>query len=109
MKKLFTLLTAGFCFLGASAQSFNDMHLIYHWTDTSLTPVPFLDDQRFSEIWGYAQNGREYAIIASTMGMHFFDITDSANVAYVDFVPGKAQGDNIIHRDMKNFGSYLYA
>ncbi len=109
MKRFLLALIVGGTLVSASAQSFNNMSLLYNWTDTSLVPVPFLNDQRFSEIWGYAQNGREYAIIASTMGMHFFDITDIGNVDYVDFVPGKAQGDQIIHRDMKNYNNYLYA
>ncbi len=109
MKKFLLTILTGLCLMSISAQSSHNMNLIYHWTDTTLIPVPFLDNQRFNEVWGYAHNGREYAIIASTMGMHFFDITDTANVNYVDFVPGKAQGSGIIHRDMKNHNNYLYA
>ncbi len=109
MKKIYLLVFTGFLLqIGFSQTSFN-MSLLYNWTDTNITPVPSIDNQRFNEIWGYAQNGREYAIIGSTMGLHFLDVTDSTIIDYVGYVPGRAQGDNIIHRDFKNYNNYLYA
>lgn len=106
MKRL--LLLMHICWGALTAQSSLNMQLIYSWTDTNIIQVPMFS-QRFNDIWGYEQNGREYAIIGSTMGIHFFDITDTTILDYVDFVPGKAQGDQIIHRDFKNFNNYLYA
>lgn len=109
MKKVFTILFACFLVHSGISQTSQNLNLIYSWTDTSITPVPSLDNQRFNEVWGYSQNGREYAIIGSTMGLHFLDITDTTAIDYVDFVPGAAQGSNIIHRDFKNYNNYLYA
>jgi choice-of-anchor B domain-containing protein len=83
------------------------MNLVYQWKDTTLTPS-FDHDNTYNEIWGYASNGREYAIIGSTEGTHIFDITDVNNVDTVEFIPGRAQGDQIIHRDYDTYQDYLY-
>ncbi|MEO8664649.1 MAG: choice-of-anchor B family protein [Ignavibacteria bacterium] len=53
-------------------------------------------------IWGYtAPNGREYAILGSSAGTYFIDITDSSTTRVVDFVPGRSQ-------EMKTFSHYCY-
>jgi len=108
MNKLSALIITILISFQATAQVSQNTYLLFNWTDTNITPVPFLDNQRFNEVWGYEQNGREYAIIGSTMGMHFIDVTGNSPVE-VGYVAGKAQGSGIIHRDFKNFGTYLYA
>lgn len=109
MKKLFTLIIPVFCWLNTHAQVSHNMDLIYHWTDTNIVPItslPALEDFRYNDVWGYAQEGREYAIIGSTMGVHFFDITDTANISQVDFIPGNAAP--ITHREFNSYRNYLY-
>ncbi|MEM6342436.1 MAG: choice-of-anchor B family protein [Bacteroidota bacterium] len=90
------------------AQDSLNMYQIYHWEDPSIPPAVFVNNP-YNEIWGWydSTNQREYAIIGSSLGTHFFDITDESNVQQVDYVAGKA--DQMIHRDYKNKGHYLYA
>ena len=63
----------------------------------------------YNEIWGYANNGHEYAIIGTTAGTHFIDVTDPNNPTEAHFVAGKTQGGQIIHRDYHDYKGYLYA
>ncbi|PCJ28376.1 MAG: hypothetical protein COA97_01740 [Flavobacteriales bacterium] len=96
---LFTVVT--------NAQTSLNMSLAYQWNDSSL-PSSFAHDNTYNEIWGYEKNGREYAIIGTTVGTHIFDITDVNNVDTVDFIPGRVQGGQIIHRDYDTYQDYLY-
>jgi choice-of-anchor B domain-containing protein len=85
------------------------MDLIYSWTDTNITQItslPGIEQFRYNDVWGYEQNGREYAILGSTEGVHFFDITDTTILDYVDFVVGN-HGPNI-HREFNSYNNYLY-
>ncbi|NUQ26838.1 MAG: choice-of-anchor B family protein [Saprospiraceae bacterium] len=67
-----------------------------------------LYNNTYNDVWGLAVNGREYAVIGSTAGTHFIDVTNPTELEEVAFVPGAAQGGQIIHRDFKNYGCYLY-
>ena len=52
--------------------------LLYNWQDTTLTPSAQYDNT-YNEIWGVQINGVEIAIIGSTEGTHFFDVTNPGN------------------------------
>ena len=101
------LLTAAM--LTSRGQDSLNVRALYQWTDPSL-PASFVHLNTYNEVWGYAQGGREYAIIGSTMGTHVLDITDVAQgqVNEVAFVPGAFQGVGVVHRDMKTLGHHLY-
>ncbi len=89
------------------AQTSSNVSVLSNWKANSL-----LNDNSFNtynEIWGYAQNGREYAIIGSILGVHFVDITSPSSPVEVDFEQGAEFGSFIIHRDYHNYGQYLYA
>ena len=89
----------------AHAQDSLNMRLVYNWNDTSIAGVCCggpLAPTRFSEIWGAAVNGREYAIIASTIGLHVFDITDPSTASEVVFHAISASN----FRDFKTYGQY---
>lgn len=88
--------------------SLNVRHLS-NWNDPSV-PVgsPWLFN-RFNEVWGYAQDGREYAFLGSTLGVHVIDVTDPASPVQVDLVPGRFSGQGVIHRDYKVHDGHLYA
>ncbi|MBL4657707.1 MAG: hypothetical protein JKX73_06880, partial [Flavobacteriales bacterium] len=101
---LFLALLTSFSVIG---QGSLNVTLLYQWNDTSL-PSSQAHDNRYNEIWGVAQGGREYAIIGSTMGTHIFDITDPSNVAPPLFIAGAAFGPSIIHRDYHDYNGYLY-
>ena len=83
--------------------------LLSQWHDESL-PATTAYDGRYNDVWGVTINGREIAIIGSTMGVHFFDVTDPSNLVELTsaFVAGRAQGRQIIHRDFHDYGGYLY-
>lgn len=60
----------------------------------------------YSAIWGYvAPDGREYAILGCPGGTAFIDITDSADIHEVDFVPSLANNN---WREMKTYSHYAY-
>jgi choice-of-anchor B domain-containing protein len=93
--------------LAAFAQESLNMEMVYHW-DEGGTIASSAWGNIYNEVWGYAQDGREYAIIGTTEGTHFLDITDATEPVEVDFVAGAAQGPVIVHRDYHNLDNYLY-
>ncbi len=84
------------------------LYLIDNWQDTTLTPS-WQYDNTYNEIWGVQINGVEIAIIGSTAGTHFFDVTIPSGVNQVDFVAGAYTGSGVIHRDYHDYNGYLYA
>jgi choice-of-anchor B domain-containing protein len=84
-----------------------NIELVYNWADTTLLPTSAFNNT-YNEVWGIAQDGREYAIIGSTAGTHIFDITDTAAISGPLFIPGSDQGTNLIHRDYHDYAGYLY-
>ncbi len=59
----------------------------------------------YSAVWGYTSpEGREYAILGCPNGTAFYDVTDSANIVEVDFLPGLTSS----WREMKTFGKFAY-
>ncbi len=91
-----------------TAQSQQNMNLLGTWSDPTL-PGSFQYNNTYNEVWGIAVNDHEYAIIGSTMGTHFIDVTDPTNIFEAFFVPGADQGGVIIHRDYHDYQGYLYA
>jgi len=51
----------------------------------SLNTQPGFD---YSDIWGYAANGREYALMGITNGTSIIDVTNPASPVQVDVIPG---------------------
>lgn len=66
-------------------------------------------DNTYNECWGFKVNDTEIAVIGSTEGTHFFDVTDPQNSTEVAFVAGAYTGSGVIHRDYHDFNGYLYA
>jgi len=82
--------------------------LLYNWTDTTLTPSTLYANS-YNEVWGFVINSREYGVIGSSRGTHFFDVTDTANISMVAFVQEADTGAVIVHRDYHDYKGYLYA
>lgn len=78
-----------------------------NWHDDNIAIVPWLNG-RYNEVWGFAKNNREYAVLGSTAGMHFIDVTDPAAPQQIALIPGTSAGPIVIHRDFKDFNGYLY-
>ena len=107
MRKLCTLLI--FLSFGLStifAQS--EMELLATWSDPTLPPGTQYNNT-YNEVWGFVNNGHEYAVIGSTMGTHILDVTDTDNVFERQFIEGASAGGHIVHRDYHDFRGYLYA
>jgi choice-of-anchor B domain-containing protein len=56
--------------------------------------------------WHNAVDNKEYAILGSTKGNHFIEITDPANPVVRDFVPGASQ--NNLWREIQTYQHYAY-
>jgi choice-of-anchor B domain-containing protein len=82
--------------------------LLGRWTRDSL-PASAQYGNAYNEVWGLALNGREYAVIGSTLGTHIIDVTRPQDAEEVAFIAGASAGPNLIHRDFHNYGCYLYA
>ncbi len=82
--------------------------LLGQWQDSTLVGS-FAHKNAYNEIWGYAIPEHEYAIIGTTKGTHFIEVTNPQAPEEVFFIPGKDQGGIIIHRDYHDHEGYLYA
>lgn len=107
MKKLLVL----FSLMWMSAACFSqavEAELLGHWADTTL-PGSVFHDNVYNEIWGFEVNGHSYAVVGSTYGTHFIDVTDPSNLFEKARFEGKASGEFIVHRDYHDYKGYLYA
>jgi choice-of-anchor B domain-containing protein len=100
-----------FCFLlflfSGKAQKIRNVTLLDHWfSDTILTNS---SQVRFSSCWAFTQNDKEYGIIGSTEGSHFFELTDENKFKFIDFVPGRFVSSQAITREFKTYSHYAYA
>jgi len=84
----------------------DNVNLLYHWSDSTL-PINGLGGS-YTDVYGVAINGGEYAVIGSTMGTHIIDVTDPTQCYEAAFVPG-AQQFSVTHRDYFSMDNYLYA
>jgi choice-of-anchor B domain-containing protein len=69
-----------------------------------LNPYP---NTAYADVWGYAADGREYALMGVTGGTSIIDITDPANPVEVDFISGPA-APPYEWRDIKTHLNYAY-
>lgn len=87
------------------AQQSENVQLISNWFDTTNIPANSIG-QRFNDVHGFVWNGKEYAALGSTRGVHIIDI--DANTQICNY-PGKEQGAYVTHRSYKTYKNYLYA
>jgi choice-of-anchor B domain-containing protein len=81
-----------------------NMSLLSAWSDPT-TPTTG-QGLKYSDVWGWAGNGREYAIIGSSTQINFVDVTIPTNPILVAYHVG---GSNTSWREFRTFGNYLYA
>jgi len=82
-------------------------NLLFHWEDTTLVGSNAYNNI-YNEIWGLNINGSEIAVIGSTAGTHFFDVSNPSSSTEIAFVAGAYTGPGVIHRDYHDFDGYLY-
>lgn len=58
----------------------------------------------YNDVWGYAANGREYAIMGHNTGTSIIDVTTPSQPVQVAFIPGP----NSLWRDIKTHSHYAY-
>jgi len=78
-----------------------------NWQDNSL--IANSSENRYSDCVGYKINGKEYASIGSTEGIHFFEISNENKLNEIDFIQGGLSATSVYTRDLKVYGNYLYA
>ena len=92
----------------SSCQIISDnINLLFNWSDSTL-PINSLGGS-YTDVYGIAINGGEYAVIGSTMGAHIIDVTNPSQSYEAAFVPGAFQGSLVTHRDYFHMDNYLYA
>ena len=77
------------------------------WSEDSLITNTSL--VRYSGCWGFTQGDKEYAIIGSTEGTHFFQLDETNKLKPCGFIEGKFNSSQVIHREFKTFGNYAYS
>ncbi|MDG1718968.1 MAG: choice-of-anchor B family protein [Flavobacteriales bacterium] len=105
MKNLILTLTT--CFLSILSFSQLNSTLLFHWDDSTIIGSASYDNA-YNECWGFKVNNTEIAVIGSTEGTHFFDVTDPQNSTQVAFVAGVYTGSGVVHRDYHDYQGYLY-
>lgn len=102
-------LTFVFCLIifQSFTQEVKNIILLDKWfSDTLLTNS---SQVRFSGCWAFEQAGKEYGILGSTEGAHFFELTEANTFKFIDFVPGRFFSSQAINREYKHFKNYVYA
>lgn len=89
--------------LSLSAQQSYNMQFHSNWDDNS---IPSRSGVVFNDIWGYAAHGREYAIMGSTQGTIFFDVTNPNAPQEVARIPGGYTRS--LWRDFKTYRAFAY-
>ncbi len=60
----------------------------------------------YNEIWGFEQNGDEYAVLGSRDGAYIINISNVRKPELVKFIPGTY--DLAVNRDYHDYNGYLY-
>lgn len=107
MKKILPVLVLAFFPLALTIGQAVQATKLSNWHDDNQVVVPWLNG-RYNEVWGFAVNNHEFAVLGSTGGMHFIDVTAPVNPQQVAFIPGASAGNYLVHRDFKDFKGYLY-
>jgi choice-of-anchor B domain-containing protein len=105
MKVLFGLIF--FLNFSLSAQDFKNITLLDQWKDDQIVTSSSL--VRYNDCWGFVFQEKEYAVAGSTEGTHIFEITNDNRFKNKGFVQGKFSSAQVVHRDFKTYGNYLYA
>lgn len=106
MKKLFTLGLVLFAFSAKAQFDFQNITLLANWFDPAVQPEPVYQI-KYSGIWGWADGtGNEYAIIGSSDGYYFVNVTNPAAPVVSDYVAGTHT--LCIWREIKTYSHYAY-
>ncbi len=102
MKYILFLPILLYCFTGVG--QVKDVDLLGHWAATDIQG--WYGDVAFNEVWGFVEDGREYAVIGSANGTNIIKINDDNTTDRIQFIEGRYHG--AIHRDYHDYNGYLY-
>lgn len=108
MKKLYILLIA-LVSGSVSAQTYPNMNVNFIANVDPETVVNWYGNgTKYSGCYGWHNpvDGKEYAILGTTQGNYFIDISTPSAPAVLDFVPGAAQAS--LWREIKTYQHYAY-
>lgn len=108
MKKFSTLFLITLLTGSLSAQfSFQNVTLLSNWMNPS-TPAEPTYGIKYNGIWGWVdpQDNKEYAIIGSSDGVYFIDVSIPTAPVVRDFVAGRR--NMCIWREIKTYQNYCY-
>jgi choice-of-anchor B domain-containing protein len=88
-------------------QEIKNIELLDNWFEDSIQSSSSL--ARYNGCWGFIYDKNEYAIIGSTEGTHFFQLTENNKLKSCGFVEGKFSSGLVIHREFKTFRNYAYS
>ena len=100
---IFSLFFSGLC-LG---QQIKNVKLLDHWQDDTL--LTNSTQVRYSGCWGFSYQEREYAVIGSTEGAHFFELGTDNQLRLIGFIKGRHSSSLVITREFKFYDHYIYA
>ncbi len=82
-----------------------NISLYSNWYDSSMAAEPIFG-AKYNSCFGWTQNDREYAILGSSAGTFFLDVTIPSTPVLRDFVAGRR--DSCVWREYQTYGKYLY-
>lgn len=103
---LLTALATIFSRESFSQYTFQNITMVSNWSDPNVAAEPFYGI-KYNGIWGWDDgNGNEYALIGTSDGYYFVDVTNPAVPVVSDFVAGFR--DSCIWREIKTYSHYAY-
>src|SRR6218665_501343 len=105
--RFFLLFLLSACSFFSWTQGSMNMTLLAHEYQDSLICNSSLS--RYSDCYGFTWENEEYAVIGSTEGTHFYQITSNNELLPKGFIPGRYVNMSVSHRDYTTYQNYLYA
>jgi choice-of-anchor B domain-containing protein len=90
-----------FTFFMAMVAAFGSQAQDYNMAVRSSMVFP---GQTLANVWGYAQDGKEYALLGGQLGLIIVDVTDPDNPIQITQVPGP----NNLWKEIKTYQHYAY-
>lgn len=101
--KFWTVIFILSSYAGFSQEAWN-VNELCHWSDTM--QQYWYHGDAYNEVWGFVQDGQEYAVIGSADGTNILEISDDNKLTRIQFIKGREL--NAIHRDYHDYNGYLY-
>lgn len=108
MKKLLLAALAALpLFANATGYPSQNVTMLGQWNNPSQPAEPNYGI-KYQSVWGWYQQstGKEYAIIGTSTGTEFVDVTNPSNPVPCDYVP--ATHGNLIWHEIKTYQNYCY-